>query len=954
MVVQIQVLGPVRLWRDGSEVKLGPPKQRALLALLLVQSRHPVPIHELVDALWGHDPPSTAVNVVHGHVAALRRLLEPDLPSGTASRRLIRDSGGYRLEAEADEVDLLRFRAMRDEARELAQENDQMRATERAVEALTLWRGPVASGIAPETRTHPVFTTVDSEHLFAVKEAAEYAQTAAPALTERVLAVLRQAAAHHTLDEVLQAKLIQLLAATGQQAEALEIYQTVRARIADELGLEPGPELQAAQREVLERTSTTPVRRAGLADEESTLLVQAPELARPKQLPRELAAFSGRRSELDRTYSLLPAPTEAAQTIVISGMAGVGKTSLAVHWAHRIADRFPDGQLYIDLRGFHASSTMSVAEAIRALLGAFGVPPGRIPAGLEAQAALYRSLLADRRVLIVLDNARDSEQVRPLLPGTRGCMALVTSRHQLQGLMTADGARSVTLDPLDDIDALELLSRRLGAERVASQPAATAEIITMCGRLPLALAIVSARAALNPGFPLSAIADELRESQGSLDAFCGEPPLSDARSVFSWSYQGLNPEAARMFRLLALHPGPECSAPAAASLVGRHVRPVRALLAELVRAHLLFEEEPGRFSFHGLLRAYARELVDEFDDAHEAKAASVRLLDHYLHSAHTADTALAPHRERITLHQPAPGTVPENFRDQHSAARWLETERPVLLAAIEQDGRHGEGAHSWQLAAVLELYLDRNGRWQDQRVAQNTAITAAQRQGDILGQAHANRALGLALGRLGRWEGAYEHLMCALRLFSEVEDARGRGRVHRYWAFLANRQNRPREALSQYRIADQLYRSVGHLNGRASVHNEVGWTYLLLDEYDKAVEECQRSLTIHQETGDRNGQAAAWDSLGCAHHQLEQHADALNCFEQALRIYRDIQDTYLEADTLTHIADTHFASGMTDGAVDALRQALALLNSIGHPDAEGVRAKLRDLGLNPRASGSRV
>ncbi|RSN01277.1 AfsR family transcriptional regulator [Streptomyces sp. WAC 01325] len=954
MVVQIQVLGPVRLWRGGSEVKLGPPKQRALLALLLAQSGHPISVSELIDALWGQEPPSTAANVIQGHVSALRRLLEPELPSGTASQRLKRDSGGYRLEVQAHEVDLLRFRALRIEARKAAHLGDRIRATELAVEALALWRGPVASGIALETQTHPVFAAVDREHLLAVKEAAEYAHTARPAQTERVLAVLRQAAAHHTLDEVLQAKLIQLLAATGQQAEALEVYQAVRATIADELGLEPGPELRAAQREVLERTPASPDRLTAPGDRDDSDPVRAPRHVRPRQLPREVAAFSGRRSELERSYELLDIRPQAAQTIVFSGMAGVGKTSLAVHWAHRIADRFPDGQLYIDLRGFHTASALSVAEAVRALLGALGVPPHRVPAGLEAQAALYRTLVAGHRILIVLDNARDSEQVRPLLPGTPSCMAVVTSRHQLQGLMTADGACSLTLSPMDNADAIELLTQRLGTERVTMEPAAADEIIALCGRLPLALAIVCARAALNPGFPLSAIADELRESQGSLDAFSGEPPLGDARSVFSWSYQGLNPEAARLFRLLALHPGPDCSVAAAASLTGRQVREVRALLAELVRAHLLFEADPGRFSFHGLLNAYARELVLECEDMDGRKAASARLLDHYLHSAHEADTTLAPHRDRITPSPPAPGTVPERLFDQRGAAKWLEAEHPVLLAAIQQDGRHGEGAHSWRLAAVLELYLDRNGRWQDQRVAQNTAITAAQRQGDIIGQAHANRALGLVLGRLGRWEGAYEHLMSALRLFSEADDARGRGRVHRYWAFLANRQHRHSEALNQYRLADDLYRSVGHLNGQASVHNEVGWTYLLLGEYDKAIKEGQQALVIHQNRGDRNGQAAAWDTLGCAYHRLGQHAEALNCFHQALQMYRDVQDTYLEADTLTHIADTHLASGTTSPALEALRQALALLNAIGHPDAEDVRAKLRDIGLSPRASARRV
>ncbi|MGW3248327.1 AfsR/SARP family transcriptional regulator [Streptomyces sp. NPDC001070] len=954
--MRFQILGPVRAWRDGTDVKLGPPKQRALLALLLAHGGQPVTLHGIVDALWGQDPPATAVNVVHRHVGALRRLLEPELPSGTASSRLVRDSGGYRLEVGPDELDLLRFRALRAEAGRLALLDEPVRATELLVEALDLWRGPTASGIAPETRAQPVFTAVDNEHLFTVKEAAQQAPAAGAALTERVLVTLRQAAAHHPLDEVLQARLIEVLAVTGHQAEALEVYQAVRARIADELGLDPGPELREAQRKVLSQRPVPPAAVVTAdADPGSTAPAPAPEPLRPAQLPRDLGAFTGRDVELALSDTLVPGPAEPAQAVVVSGMAGVGKTTLAVHWAHRIAGHFPDGQLYIDLRGFHLTgSAMSVAEAVRALLDAFGVPVGRIPAGLEAQAALYRSLLSGRRVMVVLDNARDSEQVRLLLPSAPGCLAVVTSRHQLQGLVTAEGARSVSLDLLSEADAVAPLSRRLGAERVAAEARAAAEIVTLCGRLPLALAIVSARAALNPGFPLSAIADELRESHGSLDAFTGEPPLGDARSVFSWSYHALTPEAARLFRLLALHPGPDCSTAAAASLATRRPGQVRPLLAELVRAHLLFENVPGRFSSHGLLRAYATELAGEHDDPHEADAATGRLLDHYLHSAHAAEAALVPHRERITLRRPGAHTVPERFPDQRGAADWLDRERPVLLAAIDHDGRRGSGAHSWRLASVLELYLDRSGRWQEQRTAQSTAITAAQRQGDVLGQAHAHRALGFALGRLDRWDSAQEHLTRALQLFGEIDDPCGQGRVHRYWAFLANRHGRHADALRHYRLASQLYHSAGHLNGEAHVHNEVGWTYLLLGEYDKAVEECRRSLAIHQETGDRNGEAAAWDSLGCAYHRLRRHDQALDCFRRALRMYREIRDAYLEADTLIHIADTHLDSDSAGSAADALRQALAILEGIGHPDAEGVRGRLRDIGLNPLVPRGRV
>ncbi|MEV7150079.1 tetratricopeptide repeat protein [Streptomyces sp. NPDC093084] len=1005
--MRFQILGPVRLWRDSTDVRLGPPKQRALLALLLAHTGQPVPLHEIVDALWHADPPATAANVVHRHVAALRRLLEPELVSGTASSRLVRASGGYALRVTGDELDLLRFRALCEDARDAARRADRARAVESLVEALDLWRGPSASGIPPEVRALPVFTAIDDEHVVAVKEAAGHLPTAGAALTERVLVTLRQAAAHHPFDEALQARLVELLAAAGRQAEALETYRTVRARLAEEIGLDPGPELRAAHRAALEQTrdaaqdpapapapapteppdrrspvasapdgrtaasvppspaaaspspspaTATPTGTGGTAVTDpaappaagpvtGSVADPAPEPAHPAQLPRDLGSFAGRQAELERLDALVPGAGEPAQAVVISGMAGVGKTTLAVHWANRLAPGFPDGQVYVDLRGFHLSgAAMSGAEALRALLDAFGVPVGRIPAELGAQAAAYRRLLAGRRVLVVLDNALDSEQVRPLLPAPDGCLAVVTSRHQLQGLMAVEGAHALALRQPDEDEARALLGRRLGEDRVAREEEAAAEIIGLCERLPLALAIVSARAALNPGYPLAAIAGELRAGHGSLDAFSGEPPLADVRCVFSWSYRALTPEAARLFRLLALHPGPDCSVAAAAGLAAVRPRQVRAQLTELVRAHLLVENEPGRYSLHGLLRAYAAELVEELDSRQDADAAHTRLLDHYLHSAHAAEAALAPHRERILLPRPAAHTLPERFPDQRAAADWFDRERAVLLAAVEQDVRRGDGGYGWRLAAVLELYLDRNGRWQQQRTVQTAAITAAQRGGDLTGQAHGHRALGFALSRLGQWDGADEHLHRALQLSEELRDTCGQARVHRYWAFVANRHGRHADALDHYRQALELYRSAGHLNAEGSVHNEVGWTYLLLGAYDKALEECGRSLAVHRKTGDPNGEAAAWDSLGVAHLRLGRLDRALDGFRHALALYRRIRDSYLEADTLTHIADTHLAAGRTESAATALGQALEILEGIGHPDAEGVRGRLRELG----------
>ncbi|QKV97406.1 tetratricopeptide repeat protein [Streptomyces sp. NA02950] len=971
------MLGPVRAWRGADELELGPPKQRALLALLLVRAGQPVALGEIVDVLWAQDPPSSAVNVVQRHVGAVRRMLEPGLPAKAAGSRLVRSSGGYRLNTETDTLDLVEFRELSEQARRSAEMDAPDEAVELFVRALAPWQGPTATGIPPDIQTHPVFSAVDRELLTASKDAARAALDST--VPERLLTTLQRFAAHHPLDETLQARLILVLAATGRRAEALELYSTVGARLDEQLGVEPGPELRAARRRVLPRPAPIPAdatpkartgggaRPTGSSAGGSPLGAEPahgppspvpaappqprepePPAVRPAQLPPDLPAFSGRRTELAHTAALLPEDPDAGPPapVVISaidGMAGIGKTTLAVHWAHRIAHRFPDGQLYANLRGFDPTgSVMPPDEALRAFLHALGVPPSRVPAGLDAQTALYRSLLAGRRVLILLDNVVDSQHVRPLLPGAPGCLVIVTSRNQLHGLIAADGARPLTLGPLSTAESRETLVARLGADRVAAEPEAVATIIRLCGRLPLALAVVAARAATRPAFPLSSVAAELRESQGNLDAFAGGDPSTDPRTVFSWSYRALHPEAARLFRLLALHPGPEISTAAAASLAGLPIRRTRALLAGLTRAHLLFEHAPGRYSFHDLLHAYAVELAHDHDPDGIRRDAGHRMYDHYLHTARTAATLLAPRSvERIPLSRVRSDAAPEQLNSQERAESWLATERPVLLAAVGHAARTGFPGHAWRLAVTLELFLDRRGHWQEQAAIQHTALESARALSDRLGEAHAHRTLGFARGRLGRYGEAERHLERALELFAAVGEFDGHARSHRSLAFLANCQGFHQRALAHYRPALAHYRSSGNLSGQASVLNETGWTHILLGEYEHALAQCHQAVELHRTIGDANGEGAALDSLGYACHHLGRYEHALSCYRQALAVYREISDRYLEADTLTHIGDSQYALGERESALDTWRQALAVLEKLNHPDARPLGEKLR-------------
>jgi tetratricopeptide (TPR) repeat protein len=672
-----------------------------------------------------------------------------------------------------------------------------------------------------------------------------------------------------------------------------------------------------------------------------------PERVVPRQLPAAAAYFAGRATELDTLTGLLDTAAGSGGTVVISaidGTAGIGKTALAVCWAHRVTDRFPDGQLFVNLRGFDPTgSPVTAADAIRGFLDAFAVPVERIPASLDAQAALYRSLVAGKQMLVVLDNARDSDQLRPLLPGAATCLVLVTSRNQLTSLVAADGAHPLTLDLLSPGEARDLLTRRLGPARVSAEPPAIDEIIARCARLPLALVIVTARAATHPTFPLSLLASELADAGARLTALDAGDPVTNVRAVFSWSYHTLTPDTARLFRLLGLHPGPDISAPAAASLAALPVSQVRALLAELTRAHLLAEPTPGRYTFHDLLRAYAAEQAHTIDPDEQRHTATHRLLDHYLHTAYTAERLLYPARDPITLTPPQLGTTPEYPADHQQALEWFTAEHPVLLAAVNHATTTGFDTHTWQLAWTLDNFLNLRGHWHDQVATQHAAVAAAYRLADPTAQARAHRNLALTCLRLGRFDDAHTQLRHALDLYAQADDRVGQAHTHLGLAQLGEQRGRPAESLDHARQALDLYRAASHRHGQADALNAVGWFQVLLGDHQQALTYCQQALTLHQELDDREGQANTWDSLGYAHHHLGHHTQAIACYQHALTLSRDLGDRYAEADVLTHLGDTHHAAGNPDAARDAWQQALTILDQLDHPDADAVRVKLRDL-----------
>jgi DNA-binding SARP family transcriptional activator/tetratricopeptide (TPR) repeat protein len=930
-MVLIRLLGAVEVVTDsGQTVELGPPKRCTVLAALAVDAGRSVPVEVLLDRVWGSAVPAKARRGLHAHIVYLRRSLR----SCTDGVDVVHRSAGYTLAVDRDQVDLHRFRGLGARARLAGTITDRVDLLRQAV---GLWAGQPLAGLAGDWAAG-VRAGCLREYLDVMTAWAD--AEIAVANPQATIALLTDLVTEHPLEEPLAATLIRALHAAGHTAEAMACYTTVRQQLVEQLGADPGPQLREAHQLILH---------SAVEPQPDTGAPAAVPLI-PRQLPPAVAHFAGRGDALAMLTGLL-GHAEGGATVVIAaigGTAGVGKTALAVHWAHRVADRFPDGQLYIDLRGFSPSGqAMTPAEAVRRFLDALQVPPERVPVDLDAQAALYRSHMAGRRMLVMLDNARDSAQVHPLLPAAAGCMVLVTSRNQLTGLVATDGAHPIDLDLLSLAEARELLTRRLGAGRVAAEPGAVEEIITRCARLPLALALVAARAAAGPRVPLQRLAGELADARQRWQTLTGDDPHTDVRAVFSWSYQALTPSAARLFGLLGLHPGPDITAPAAASLAGIPPDAVRPLLAELTQASLLTEPTAGRYTFHDLLRDYATQLAETIDTDEQRHAAIGRILDHYLHTAYSTERLLNPTRDPIPLAPPSAGVTPEQLGGRAQALDWFTVEHRVLLAAVAHAAATGFDTHTWQLAWTLQTFLDRGGHWHDRMTVGQAAVTAAQRLADPAAQARSHGILAGAHIMLSRFDDAHTQLHDALDLATRAGDQTQQAHIHLNLAFLWGRRSQPTQALRHARQALHLFQVTGYQVGQAAALNSAGWYHVLLGEHQQALTCCQQALTMAEQLGDRYGQAGTWDTLGYAHHHLGQHTQAVTCYQHAVTLFRDLGDRYNEATILTHLGNTHHAAGNPQAAHDAWQQALAILDDLDHPDAAEVRVNLA--GLEPSA-----
>lgn len=924
-MVEVRLLGPVEIWADGRPAELGPRQRRHTLAALAVDAGRPVTIETLVTRVWD-EPPLTAARVLQVHITHLRRLWAS--AGGTPPVRLLRRSSGYVLDIAPERVDVHRFA---DHIRR-ARDADPSTALTLLRTARGWWRGEPLDGLTGRWVER-------SRHAYGEQY---LAATVAWGLAElragsplAVLGPLTELAVDHPLTEPLADVVIRAYAAAGRPADALAYYAEFRRRLADELGADPSATLQALHQAILRGEPVAPRDTAEVAARAPATVVV------PAQLPADVPGFAGRTLALHTLDNLL---AETAMAVaVVSGTAGVGKTALAVHWSHAVRSRFPDGQIFVSLRGFDPTGqVVSPQEALRGLLDALGVTPERVPATLDAQAALYRSVVAGRRLLVVLDNARDVEQVRPLLPGTATVVVVVTSRAHLTGLL-ADGASSVPLGLLSRVEAEELLTNRLGPGVVAQRDALD-QVITACARLPLALSIAVARTR-QTNFPLSALAAELGEASDRLTALEVGDPAGDVRAVLSWSYAALSESAARLFRLLGLAVGPDIDVPALASLAGLPERDLRAPLRELTRASLVTEYALGCLSLHDLLREYAAELARRDDSEDARQSATVRLLDHYTHTAYAADRLLNPAREPIALPlgEPAAGACPERLIDLAAAMAWHGEHHAVLLAALRQAAAMGLDRLAWQLAWSLDTHSSRKGHLHDQVEAWQTAIECADRLGELPASAYGHRNLSQADIKLGRYVEANDNLRRALELFTTVGDRIGQARTQHHLAYLWGQQKEPATALGHARQALALFVGTDDRAGQAEALNAIGWYHAMLGEFEHALSHCRQALGIFETDGDLHGATSTWDSLGYAHHHLGHHTEAIDCYQHGIALARTLHHDYFVAEVLVHLGDTHCAAGQPAAARIAWTEAEQLLTALDHPSVSGVQESLRRL-----------
>jgi len=923
--VQFGLLGPLVVAdAAGGRVEVSGQRLRVLLAALLLHANTPVSGEVLAVAVWDGAPGPAAVRTLRSHIARLRRLLGPE-----AGRVAAREPG-YLIRAKPSELDVAVFEALCHDADTALRAGAWAEASGHATRALALWRGPALADVPSQPLYDQIVPRLEQLRLQALEDNAQAGLHLGH--HERLVPQLRDLAASHPLRERFHAQLMLALARAGRQAEALTAYQHARRALVDELGIEPGPELRNLHERILASdtallTSSRP---------ESTYRPSRPPET-PRQLPADVRHFVGRTGELQALSGLLPDNAQAGGPVVISaigGTAGVGKTALAVHWAHLHTDRFPDGQLYVNLRGYDPGQPMPATDALAGFLRSLGVPGQGIPPEEDERAAQYRSLLAGKQMLVVLDNAGSADQVRPLLPATPGCTVVVTSRDALAGLVARDGATRLDLDVLPTEEAAALLRALIGA-RADAEPDAAAELAEQCCRLPLALRVAAELAASRPAMPLVTLTGELADLRTRLDMLDASGDLrTQVRAVFSWSYRHLGAEAARTFRLLGLHPGPDLEPYAAVALTSTTVPQGRRALDVLARAHLIQPAAPGRYAMHDLLRGYARELSATVDGGQEQHAALTRLFDYYLHTAATAMDTLYPaerHRRPRTLR---PDTPVPPLADSAAAREWLDGERPALVAAARHTAACGWPGHTTRLAPTLSSYLRNGGYISEARTIFSHALGAARRAGDRAAMATVLNEIGQVDCHQSRIRQAADHYRQALALFREAGDQAGEAFALGNIGLSETGLGRYRQAARHQQEAVVICRDIGDRSGEARALGNLGLAWQRQGRYQEAVGYQQQSLELCREIGDRGGEAWALARLGVVDLRLGRCQHAAGYLRQALDLFHDMGNRVDEAQTLAKLGGVYLRLGRYEQATKNFEQALAVFREIGDLDME--------------------
>ncbi|MDA0633395.1 BTAD domain-containing putative transcriptional regulator [Nonomuraea sp. MCN248] len=947
--LRFAVLGPVRAWRHGHELDLGTPLQRSILGMLLLKEGRAVTPAEMIDAVWGEESPPRALGALRTYVSRLRTVLEPERPARSRPELLTSVGKGYALRLPADSLDLTRFERAVTEAETARRAGRLPVAAERLRAGLALFEGePLAGAVGPfaehqrdrlvERRLGVIETLMDLD-----LELGDHAS---------VVAELVALTADHPLRERLRAQLMLAYYRCGRQGDALAVFTETRQALVHELGVEPGPELTALHQRILTADPglSAPVR----AEQEEAKEPEeepAPDLPRPAQLPAAVNDFTGRKEIAGRLRTLVSAqsPAEGVPVAAICGIGGVGKTALAVHVAHATGHLFPDGQLYADLRGY-TDEAADPASTLGSFLRALGIPADVIPEAPADRAALYRSILADRRILVLLDNARDAGQVSPLLPGSPGCAALVTSRSKLADLPSA---KLVDLDVMEPDEALQLFAAVAGPERVAAEHGAAMDVVAACGFLPLAVRIVAARLAARPSWTVASLVPRLADEQRRLDELRVGNLAVEA--TFALGYGQLDPAQQRAFRLLALPTGPDISLGAAAALLSMSVFEAEDLLESLVDASLVEAPAPGRYRYHDLLKLFARKELEKAERQQARTMALRRLLGFYLASAQSAHR-LAYEGSMISDNLAVVGSG-RTFSTADEAVAWLIVEGDALFASINQAAASARAGDqllpAGDLLVAMEPLLESGTHTREFDHATRAVLATALRLGDQGSELRARYVLGRVMFAGNRLPEAEEQFTRVHELSAARHEKIVTGEVLNALAVVVGRQRRHTEALAWFDAAMRFYRENGVPAGEALVHSYSARDHLGLGRPEDAIAAAEQGLALFTEIGSGAGTARARYHLGIVLSRVGRLAEAVHHHAECLAFFRAGKQRVWEQRVCSRLAETFITAGRYEDAVRHAEQALVVSREIGHPYGEALSLTVLGRALMGLGSATR-